>query len=166
MEVLAMSIHADYRQPEPTRAITPSRFPRDAHALISRAVGSPATLRHPTKEKWKLTFERRFPLRIEPLMGWTEDEDPLAQIELSFSSAEAAIAYARRHGLQYTVLGSPQRNPNLHLIRDKNLDAAAPTTGAKRRRLEWIERTLESVQATADHPRTYQGAEARPDKVA
>jgi hypothetical protein len=166
MEVLAMPVHADYRQPERTRAITPSRFPRDAHALISQAVRSPTTSRRPTKKKWKLTFERHFQLRIEPLMGWTEDEDPLAQIELSFSSAEAAIAYARRHGLQYTVLGSPQRNPNLRLIGDKDPNAAVPTTRPKRRGLESTERTLESEQATADHPRTYQGAEATPDKVA
>ena len=34
-------------------------------------------------------------------MGWTEDDDPLAKVELSFPSAEAAIAYARRQGLQY-----------------------------------------------------------------
>jgi len=54
--------------------------------------------RGPRKEEWKLTFERRFPLQVEPLMGWTEDRDPLAQVELSFSSAEAAIGYARRNG--------------------------------------------------------------------
>ncbi|MCP3395527.1 ETC complex I subunit [Bradyrhizobium sp. CCGB12] len=63
---------------------------------------------------WKLRFERPSPLRIEPLMGRAEDNAPLAQVELSFPSAEAAIAYAHRQGLECTVLGPPV--PELQVV--------------------------------------------------
>jgi hypothetical protein len=36
-------------------------------------------------------------------MGWTADDDPLAQVELRFGSCEAAVAYAERQGLAYRV---------------------------------------------------------------
>ena len=98
------------------RPFTRSIFPRDAHALIYRPARSPMTSAPLRRQEWKLRFERRSPLRIEPLMGWTEDDDPLAQVELSFPSAESAIAYARRQGLSYTVLGSPGRDPELRAI--------------------------------------------------
>ena len=50
-----------------------------------------------------LEFEPRAPEFIEPLMGWTGGTDPLRQGQLRFPSREAAIAYARREGLPYTV---------------------------------------------------------------
>lgn len=49
--------------------VTRSIFPRDAHALIYRPARSPIR-----RQEWKLRFERRSPLRIEPLMGWTEED--------------------------------------------------------------------------------------------
>jgi hypothetical protein len=85
--------------------ITRSIFPADAHALIYKPAYSVMMSAPKRAPQWKLRFERRSSLRIEPLMGWTEDGDPLAQVELSFPSAEAAVAYARRQGLRYTVLG-------------------------------------------------------------
>lgn len=98
------------------RPVTRSIFPRDAHALIYRPARSPMTSAPLRRQEWKLRFERRSPLRIEPLMGWTEDDDPLAQVELSFPSAESAVAYARRQGLSYTVLGPPRRDPEPRAI--------------------------------------------------
>ena len=38
-------------------------------------------------------------------MGWTGGTDTLSQVELHFPSAEAAIAYARRQGLNFVVQG-------------------------------------------------------------
>ncbi len=91
-------------------AVAQSPFPADAHALIYPL--SPSVTMSPRKlaAVWKLGFERRSPLRIEPLMGWTEDDDPLAQVSLFFPSAQAAITYARRSGVPYTVLG-PSTSP-------------------------------------------------------
>jgi hypothetical protein len=37
------------------------------------------------------------------LMGWTGGTDTLSQVELDFPSAEAAVAYAKRQGLNFIV---------------------------------------------------------------
>ncbi|WP_267356497.1 MULTISPECIES: NADH dehydrogenase ubiquinone Fe-S protein 4 [unclassified Methylobacterium] len=53
---------------------------------------------------WLLTVERETPPEIEPLMGWTAGDDPLAtQVQLSFPTRAEAIAYTERHGLTDTV---------------------------------------------------------------
>jgi ETC complex I subunit conserved region len=97
------------------------------------------------KEEWKLRFERCTALWIEPLMGWTEDDDPLAQVELSFRSAEAAITYARRQGLQYIVVGSPSDDPQGRPVANKDAAVRQQTsdTDPRRRKLEWLERALQ-----------------------
>jgi hypothetical protein len=56
--------------------------------------------------KWKLRFERRSPPFIEPLMGWTGG--PLAQVEMTFPSVKAAVAYARHQGLEFVVRRSKE----------------------------------------------------------
>src|SRR5207247_9848760 len=43
---------------------------------------------------------------IEPLMGWTGCDDTLSQVELTFPSAAAAVAYARRQGLRCLLQGA------------------------------------------------------------
>ncbi|WP_283843157.1 NADH dehydrogenase ubiquinone Fe-S protein 4 [Bradyrhizobium sp. Ce-3] len=96
-------------------ANTRSTFPADAQAVIYKVAPSVMTSA-PRKEEWKLKFERRTPLRIEPLMGWTEDDDPLALLELSFPSAAAAIAYARGQGLQYMLLDRPACDQEPELV--------------------------------------------------
>jgi hypothetical protein len=85
---------------------------------------------------WKLRFERRTAPVIEPLMGWSGSDDPLMQVELSFPSAQAAIAYARKQGLQYTVL-SPSRGDMM-----QGPSPARSAFTERRLRLEWVERTL------------------------
>jgi hypothetical protein len=112
---------------------TRSPFPADAHALIFEAAASVMTSAGRRRRPWKLLFERRSPLRIEPLMGWTEDDDPLAQVELSFPSADAAVAYARRQGLDYTVLGPSVHE--LHVVpgirADRRTGPECPSPGAR-----------------------------------
>jgi hypothetical protein len=90
---------------------------------------------------WKLRFECRTPPVIEPLMGWTEGDDTLTQVELSFPSAESAVAYARRQGLHYIVHGMPQHKPDLRRVKGATEAERAAVT-ARRQRLEWVERTL------------------------
>jgi hypothetical protein len=108
-----MNIVHDTCFESPAMPVTRSVFPADAHALIFRPAHLVTMSAPRRKHQWKLQFERRSPLRLEPLMGWTEDDDPLTQVELSFDSAEAAVAYARRQGLQYTVLGPPGYDPEI-----------------------------------------------------
>jgi hypothetical protein len=90
---------------------------------------------------WKLRFERRSAPYIEPLMGWTGDDDTLSQVELSFPSPESAVAYARRQGLQYAVQGLLERKSGPRLV-SANPVSDAGSAGKRRCRLEWVERTL------------------------
>jgi ETC complex I subunit conserved region len=136
--------HSNAPVAETTAPITRSLFPVDAQAVIYKAARSTMMSAPKRKEEWKLRFERRTPLRIEPLMGWTKDDDPLAQVELSFPSAEAAIAYARRQGLQYIVLGSPAHDPQSRIVAHKDAVESPPIRDPepRRRRPERVDRTL------------------------
>jgi NADH dehydrogenase ubiquinone Fe-S protein 4 len=88
--------------------------------------------------KWKLRFERRSPPFIEFLMGWTGGDDVLAQVELTFPSAQAAISYARRQGLAFIVhepkpdgpVCAPTRLPPCELAVD-TFDATARNSPAE-----------------------------------
>jgi hypothetical protein len=80
-----------------------STFPADAIAVIYRPARSAMTSGTANSRKWKLRFERRSPPFVEPLMGWTGGDDTLAQVEMTFPSAQAAIAYAHRQGLEFVL---------------------------------------------------------------
>jgi hypothetical protein len=56
---------------------------------------------------WLLEFERREPLRPDPLTGWNGSGDTNPQIRITFQTREAAIAYCEKHGLQYHVIPAP-----------------------------------------------------------
>ncbi len=53
----------------------------------------------PGDEHWVLEFEPEQPRRIDPLMGWTGSGDTKGQVKLKFESKDAALAYARKHGI-------------------------------------------------------------------
>jgi hypothetical protein len=57
--------------------------------------------------RWLLEFERREPLRPDPLTGWNGSGDTNPQVRLTFPTREAAIAYCDRHGLGYHVVPAP-----------------------------------------------------------
>jgi hypothetical protein len=78
---------------------------------------------------------------IEPLMGWTGCDDTLSQVELTFPSAAAAIAYARRQGLRYLLQGeeNPDARPGSNA---KATNARSSSSDVWPWRLEWVERTL------------------------
>lgn len=80
-----------------------SPFPKDAVAHIYTPSRSVVTSGKAGMNGWRLVFERRTPPFIEPLMGWTGGDDTLAQVELEFRTREAAVRYAERQGLRYTV---------------------------------------------------------------
>jgi hypothetical protein len=91
--------------------------------------------------EWKLRFEPRAPRYVEPLMGWISNDDTLSQIDLTFPSAEAAVGYARRQGLQYVIHGLADIVTKVRQIGDAKPARKAPSV-ARRWRLEWVERTL------------------------
>lgn len=59
--------------------------------------------------KWRLEFTPAAPKTPDDLMGWVGGGDPQTQVRLSFDTREEAIAYAKRHGLAYTVIEPKQR---------------------------------------------------------
>jgi hypothetical protein len=95
--------------------ITTSVFPDDAVALIYKPARSAMTSGKARTRQWKLRFEPRSPRVIEPLMGWTASGDTLAQVELTFPSAQAAASFARRQGLSYVVQGDDSDGRIHHL---------------------------------------------------
>lgn len=94
----------DNHRPDPR--LTPSPFPTGARGVIFRPARSAMTSGKTRSGGWRLTFERRSAPYVEPLMGWTADDDPLAQVELSFPTLRSAIRYAEQQGLPYTVQAS------------------------------------------------------------
>ena len=62
---------------------------------------------------WVLDFAPSEARRTDPLMGWTGSGDMQSQVRLHFETAEAAEAYARRHGLAYRVEQPKARKPNI-----------------------------------------------------
>lgn len=62
---------------------------------------------------WVLEFAPSTPREIDPLMGWTSSDDTQAQVRLGFPSKEAALDYARRHGIEAVVTEPKKRKPNI-----------------------------------------------------
>ncbi|MFO7769837.1 ETC complex I subunit [Roseovarius gahaiensis] len=62
---------------------------------------------------WVLEFAPDSRREVDPLMGWTSSGDTQAQVKLSFDSKEAALDYARDHGIEAVVLEPHRRKPNI-----------------------------------------------------
>jgi hypothetical protein len=129
------------RDGAPRRAPTRSVFPDDALAVIYKPARSVMTSGKARTRDWKLRFEPRSRPLIEPLMGWTGGDDTLSQVELTFPSAAAAVAYARRQGLRYRLQGTdnPDARPGSNA---KAANARSSSPDVWPWRLEWVERTL------------------------
>jgi hypothetical protein len=80
-----------------------SLFPSGTVARIYCPARSAMTSGAARTKSWVLRFDRRTAPFIEPLMGWTGGDDTLSQVELTFPTREAAVAYAQRQGLAYVV---------------------------------------------------------------
>ncbi len=63
--------------------------------------------------QWVLEFAPDQARAVDPLMGWTGSGDTQAQVRLRFDSREAAEAYARSKGLDYSVTEPHQRKANI-----------------------------------------------------
>ncbi len=79
----------------------PARIYRPARTAMQSGQGK--------SKSWVLEFEPATPRQIEPLMGYTSSADPSRQVRLRFATREDAIAYAERHGIDYTVFEPQDR---------------------------------------------------------
>ncbi|MEG3148887.1 ETC complex I subunit [Sphingomonas sp. ZT3P38] len=69
-------------------------------------------------DRWVLDFEPGEAKRPDPLTGWAGSGDTRDQIRLGFPTREAAIAYAEREGLAFTVIAAPERKLKLQAYAD------------------------------------------------
>ncbi|KPU83972.1 ETC complex I subunit [Marinosulfonomonas sp. PRT-SC04] len=61
--------------------------------------------------QWVLEFAPEAARTVDPLMGWTSSTDMDSQVRLNFDDAEAAIGYAKAHGIDVQVTKSHKRKP-------------------------------------------------------
>ena len=62
---------------------------------------------------WILEFAPAERREIDPLMGWTSSGDMNSQVRLRFDTKEAAVGYARDHGIDAVVMEPRKRKPNV-----------------------------------------------------
>ncbi len=68
--------------------------------------------------EWVLDFAPGEAKQPDPLTGWAGSGDTRDQVRLSFPTQEAAIAYAEREGLAFTVVPAPTRTLKLQSYAD------------------------------------------------
>jgi len=64
-------------------------------------------------KSWVLEFIQDTTSEIDPLMGWTSSGDTQSQVTLKFESKQAAIDYAREHGIDAQISEPKQRKFNV-----------------------------------------------------
>ena len=64
-------------------------------------------------KNWVLEFPNQTGREVDPLMGWTSSADTQAQVRLRFPSKEAALDYAKEHGIDAVVVEPHSRKPNI-----------------------------------------------------
>jgi hypothetical protein len=81
----------------------PMRPPVPMPVSIYRPAGSAVQSGRANTKRWVLEFEPTSPPEIEPLMGWLSSTDTQKHVRLTFPTRESAVAFADRHGWDYTV---------------------------------------------------------------
>ena len=65
--------------------------------------------------RWVLEMEPKSPKAADPLCGWIGSDDTEQQVQLHFPTKDAAIAYARRQGIEFRV-----HEPHTRVVRPKS----------------------------------------------
>lgn len=63
--------------------------------------------------KWVLEYAPASAREVDPLMGWTSSGDTQSQVRLRFGSKEAALEYAKDHGIDAVVVEPKERKANI-----------------------------------------------------
>ena len=79
-------------------------------------------------KRWRLAPDYETPRKPEPLMGWTAAGDPFSSVGLDFPTVEAAVAFAKRQGWDYTVAETTERQPHPRSYAD-NFKPGRPKAG-------------------------------------
>ena len=62
---------------------------------------------------WVLEFPPASSREVDPLLGWTSSGDTQSQVRMRFASKEAALDYARAHGIDAVVKEPTKRRANI-----------------------------------------------------
>jgi hypothetical protein len=82
-----------------------------ALARIYRPAKSAMQAGRAQTRKWVLEFEPASRRDPDPLMGWSSAQDTLNEVRLHFDALEEAVAFAGKHGLDYTLEEPHARTP-------------------------------------------------------
>lgn len=69
-------------------------------------------------DKWVLEFAAAEAKRPDPLTGWAGSGDTQSQVRLTFPAQDAAVAYADKHGLAYTIIPTPPKTLKIQAYAD------------------------------------------------
>ena len=64
-------------------------------------------------KNWVLDYAPASARDVDPLMGWTSSGDTQTQVRLRFASKDAALEYAKAHGIDAQVVEPKKRKPNV-----------------------------------------------------
>lgn len=69
-------------------------------------------------QEWVLDFVPSEAKKPDPLMGWAGSGDTRQQVQLTFPSSEAALAYAAKYGIAARVSAVPEKKLKLQSYAD------------------------------------------------
>jgi len=82
-------------------------------ARIFRPAKSAMSSGQAKTREWVLEYVNDTGRTVDPLMGWTSSDDTQAQVRMKFPSKEAALDYAKEHGIEASVVEPKERKPNI-----------------------------------------------------
>jgi hypothetical protein len=59
---------------------------------------------------WLLEYEPASRRDPDPLMGWSSARDTLNEVRVRFATLDEAVGFAKKHGLDYTVIEPQARS--------------------------------------------------------
>ncbi len=62
---------------------------------------------------WVLEYAPSSAREVDPLMGWTSSSDTQTQVRMRFETKDAALEYAKDHGIDAIVQEPKVRKPNI-----------------------------------------------------
>ncbi len=69
-------------------------------------------------DKWVLEFAQAEAKRPDPLTGWAGSGDTRSQIKLTFPTQDAAVAYADKYGIAFTLIPTPPKTLKIQAYAD------------------------------------------------
>ena len=82
-------------------------------ARIYRPAKSAMSSGQAESRDWVLVYSGASGRQVDPLMGWTSSDDTQTQVRLRFPTKEAALEYAKDHGIDAVVTEPKVRKPNV-----------------------------------------------------